>query len=165
MDALKYNSEPPILPASFSMYTVNRSALVMHSAEQMYQLVNDVGAYGDFLPWCSGSEVISESEQEMVATVTIAFKGLSKSFTTRNQLIRNQETRMQLVDGPFSELSGVWTYTELSDSASKIELNLEFGFSNKILAAAIGPVFHSIADSMVDSFSRRADELYGTGSI
>ncbi|MEM7196642.1 MAG: type II toxin-antitoxin system RatA family toxin [Pseudomonadota bacterium] len=145
------------------MYSVNRSALVMHSAKNMFDLVNDVGRYPEFLPWCGGSEVLSSDSDQMVASVTIAFKGIEKQFTTRNTLIQNEKTIVELVDGPFSDLSGEWRYTALSDTASKIELSLKFGFSNVLVGKVVGPIFHAIADSMVDSFCKRADQLYGSG--
>ncbi len=142
------------------MYTVERSALVMHTAAQMFTLINDVDRYQEFLPWCGGSKVIERREDIIVASVDIAFKGIRKSFTTHNQLLENQRTDMTLVDGPFSELSGYWQFKEISPEASKISLSLEFGFSNKLVGAVVGPVFKIIADSMVDSFCKRADQLY-----
>ncbi len=145
------------------MYKVERSALVMHSAERMCELVNDVDRYQDFLPWCGGSRVLSRDDGVYTASVDIAFKGLSKTFTTRNVTRGNEQTDMALVDGPFSELTGVWIFKPLSPEASKISLSLEFGFSNRVVEAVVGPVFKLIADSMVDSFVKRADELAGQG--
>lgn len=141
------------------MFTVERSALVMHSAEDMFALVNDVEQYSSFLPWCGGSEELSRTEDEIVASITIAFKGINKTFTTKNQLIGNQQILLTLVDGPFSTLSGAWEFTSLTAHASKIALNLEFDFPSKITAKVVGPVFKMIADSMVESFSERADAI------
>jgi len=142
------------------MYTVKRSALVMHSAENMAGLVNDVDRYTEFLPWCGGSKVLEQSETEMVASITITFKGIKKTFTTRNQMIGYEKTIMVLVDGPFNELYGYWLYKELGPEASKISLNLEFDFSNILITRTVGPVFKAIADSMVESFCKRADQIY-----
>ncbi|NKB77847.1 MAG: ubiquinone-binding protein [Gammaproteobacteria bacterium] len=142
------------------MYTVQRSALVLHSAENMAMLVNDVDRYDEFLPWCGGSRVLSRGENEMTAIVTIAFKGIRKSFTTKNQMIGNEQTLMALVDGPFESLWGCWTYKPLEENASKIALDLKFDFSSPIVGRVIGPVFKSIADSMVASFCDRADQIY-----
>jgi ribosome-associated toxin RatA of RatAB toxin-antitoxin module len=141
------------------MYKVERSALVMHPAERMCDLVNDVDRYHEFLPWCGGSRVLSRDEDGYTATVDIAFKGLKKSFTTRNVTEEGRLTEITLVDGPFSELSGSWTFEPLSEDASRISLVLEFGFSNRLVEKLVGPVFKTIADSMVDSFCRRADSL------
>jgi ribosome-associated toxin RatA of RatAB toxin-antitoxin module len=142
------------------MYKVERSALVMHSALNMFSLVNDVEHYSDFLPWCGGSRELSRTENEVIASITISFKGLKKEFTTRNQLIGHEKTVITLVDGPFSELSGFWEFIALEPNASKITLNLDFDFSNKVVGKVVGPVFKIIADSMIESFCKRADEIY-----
>ena len=97
------------------MYKVDRSAIVSHSAENMFALVNDVSAYEDFLPWCGGSKELERSESEVVASVTIAYKGIRKSFTTRNTLVGQEKTVLQLVDGPFSELYGEWNFVPLDE--------------------------------------------------
>ncbi len=142
------------------MYTVKRSALVTHSVWQMFTLVNDVGRYHEFLPWCGGSEEISRANGEVVASIKIAYKGIEKSFTTRNKPEGTRKIILTLVDGPFSELHGTWEFIQLEENASKVKLDLQFDFSNRLLGAVVGPVFRRIADSMVDSFVRRADEIY-----
>ncbi len=141
------------------MYQVERSALVMHPAAHLSELVNDVDRYQEFLPWCGGARVLSRDESGYTASVDIAFKGLKRSFTTRNTMVDDQRMEMVLVDGPFSDLSGTWTFKAISPEASRISLSLSFGFSNRVVEAAVGPVFRLIADSMVESFCRRADEL------
>ncbi|MYH91481.1 MAG: type II toxin-antitoxin system RatA family toxin [Gammaproteobacteria bacterium] len=141
------------------MYQVERSALVMHPAAHLSELVNDVDRYQEFLPWCGGARVLSRDDRGYTASVDIAFKGLKRSFTTRNTMVDDQRMEMVLVDGPFSDLSGTWTFKAISPEASRISLSLSFGFSNRVVEAAGGPVFRLIADSMVESFCRRADEL------
>ncbi len=148
--------------AQGEMYTVKRSALVTHSARKMFTLVNDVGRYHEFLPWCGGSEEISRASEEVIASITIAYKGIEKSFTTRNKLEGTQKIILTLVDGPFSELRGSWEFIHLEENASKVVLDLQFDFSNRLLGAVVGPVFMRIADSMVDSFVQRADEIYAS---
>jgi len=141
-------------------HQIARSALVQHSAAQMYALVNDIDLYQEFLPWCGSSKVLSHDGNEMVASVEIAFKGIRKTFTTRNTLTEDTRIDLALVDGPFSELTGTWEFKPISDQACRISLNLGFGFSNKLVERLLGPVFKKIADSMVDSFCKRADEIY-----
>ena len=143
------------------MYTVARSALVMHSAEDMYTLVNDIESYALFLPWCGGASVREHTDREMVAEVRIAFRGVGKSFTTRNRLEPFEKITMMLVDGPFSELSGAWTFKPLRRDACRISLDLRFDFSNAVTGRVVGPVFKHIADSMVDSFVGRAAQIHG----
>jgi len=98
----------------------------------------------------------------MIATLTIAFKGLRQSFTTRNDHMDGQRIGMRLVDGPFAMLTGEWTFTPLSESGCRVDFQLDYRFSNSVLEKVVGSVFDPIAKSFVDAFVRRADELYGT---
>jgi ribosome-associated toxin RatA of RatAB toxin-antitoxin module len=142
------------------MPQISRSALVPFSAEQMYQLVNDVHSYPDFLPGCTGSRVINASNNEMTAAVDVAKAGISKTFTTRNTLLDNQSINMQLVDGPFRSLMGGWHFTPPSPEACKVELHLDFEFTNKLIELAFGKVFKELAGNMVQAFTQRAKEVY-----
>lgn len=146
------------------MTTVNRSALVLHSAEQMFDLINDVQKYPDFLPWCSRTKLIDEDEEMIEATLFLEKGGLSYSFTTRNLKKRPEKMTISLVEGPFKSLEGVWTFTPLNDEASKVELNLNFEFSGKLTSLAMSKVFNSVASSLVDAFVGRAEQVYGSGS-
>ncbi|MCV6610305.1 MAG: type II toxin-antitoxin system RatA family toxin [Amphritea sp.] len=143
------------------MTQVDRSALVLHTAEQMFDLVNDVASYPQFLPWCSGSTVIESTDEVMQASLHVAKAGLKYSFTTRNDLERPQTIRMALVEGPFSSLSGIWTFKPLSEEACKVSLSLEFDFSGKLASMAMSKVFNQMAATMVDAFVSRADQVYG----
>jgi ribosome-associated toxin RatA of RatAB toxin-antitoxin module len=142
------------------MPQVNRSALVMYSAEQMYQLVNDVKAYPEFLPGCVNSEIIQQGPLTMVAEVGVAKAGIRNKFVTENTLSENQSIHMNLVDGPFKSLSGVWQFIPLDEQACKVALDLNFEFSNKLIAAAFGRVFNELAGNMVQAFVDRAKQVY-----
>jgi ribosome-associated toxin RatA of RatAB toxin-antitoxin module len=142
------------------MARINRSALVMYSAEQMYRLVNDVRAYPQFLPGCVASEVLETSPDSMLARVEVAKAGIHKSFTTRNRLTEARSIDMKLVDGPFRSLTGVWNFTPLDEQASKVELALEFEFSSRLVELAFGRIFHELVGSMVHAFTQRAKEVY-----
>ena len=142
------------------MERVERSALVPYSAEQMYQLVADIPRYPEFLKWCGGTEILSSEGETLTASITIAFKGLHKSFTTCNRMRPHESISVQLVDGPFSYLEGSWLFIPLDDTASKIELDLSFDFSSRVLSKIVGPVFSQIANSQVEAFHRRAQQLY-----
>jgi len=143
------------------MTQVNRSALVLHSAEQMFDLVNDVRNYPAFLPWCASTDVVSESSQELVATLHLAKSGLKYSFTTRNFLQRPDSMEITLVQGPFSSFRGKWTFTPLSEDASKVELQMDFEFKGKLTGLAMSKVFNSVATTLVDAFVMRADTVLG----
>ena len=142
------------------MTQVDRSALVLHTAEQMFDLVNDVTGYPEFLPWCTGTTIHESSDAVMQASLHVAKAGLKYSFTTRNDLQRPGEIRMSLVEGPFSKLTGVWVFTPLSYEACKVSLNLEFDFSGKLASLAMSKVFNQMAATMVDAFVSRADQVY-----
>lgn len=143
------------------MAQVDRSALVLHTAEQMFDLINDVERYPEFLPWCSRTELLSQSEDELVATLFLSKAGIKYSFTTRNQLRRPAQMIIELEDGPFSTLAGTWDFKALSDEACKVHLNLNFEFSGKITSLAMSKVFNQVATTLVDAFVARADEIYG----
>ena len=144
------------------MSHIKRSALVHYSPAEMYQLVNNVADYASFLPWCRSSVVKSESDTEMLASVEIAKGVLNKTFTTKNQLDKNHRIKLQLVDGPFKCLNGYWQFNALkTDNACKVNLELEFEFDSGLMSLAAKPIFTQIANSLVDSFCKRAVEVYG----
>lgn len=143
------------------MPNISKSALVPYTAAQMFDLVDKVSDYPEFLPWCGGAEELSRNEDEVNASVTISHSGINKAFTTCNRLQKNKMIEMELVNGPFKHLHGFWRFETLSDSACKVSLDLEYEFSSKLLGMAVGPVFNQIANSMVDSFCQRADKIYG----
>lgn len=143
------------------MTTIRKTALMPYSAAQMYALVDDIGSYPDFLPWCGGSEELSRTDEEVRASVTIAHKGIHKSFTTHNRNQPGKMIEMRLVDGPFKQLEGFWRFDDLGEDGCKISLDLEFEFSNRLIAMALGTVFNQIANTLVDAFCDRARKLYG----
>jgi len=128
----------------------------------MYDLVNDVGAYAEFLPWCKSSKVIDQSDREMIASIEMSRGVLNSTFTTRNRLQPDSMIEISLVDGPFRKLGGFWKFSQLkSKNACKISLELDFEFDSRLMSIAANPVFTQIANSLVDSFSKRAVEVYG----
>ena len=142
------------------MTSISRSALVMHSSQQMFDLVNDVQAYPDFLPDCSAVNIESQSDTKLVASLTLSKMGVEYSITTCNVLKSPESMVMTLVDGPFKSFEGVWTFTSLSEDASKVSLNMEFEVGSNITSFAIGKLFKQVATSMVDVFVTRAEEIY-----
>jgi ribosome-associated toxin RatA of RatAB toxin-antitoxin module len=142
------------------MTRISRSALVMHSAERMFDLVNDVRRYPEFLQGCEATHVIEESDNTLEARLTLAKAGFEQSFTTRNALQRPEKMTITLVEGPFSKFTGTWHFQVLSDEACKVTLELEFEMASKIAGAAMGALFKQVAGMMVDSFVKRAGEIY-----
>lgn len=144
------------------MSTVSRSALIMHTAQQMYDLVADVESYPEFLPWCQSARIISAEGDAIEASLNLARGSLGYEFATRNRMTRNESIEMQLLKGPFSHLYGVWAFKALGDEGCRVSLDLEFELSNPILQATVGAVFGQAMNKMVDAFCQRADVLYGT---
>jgi len=142
------------------MTIVKKSRVVPFPCEQMYNLVNDVENYAEFLPYFSKSLVHHRDEDEVQATLVITAAGMSKSFTTRNRLQANKMIEIRLVDGPFSHLEGFWRFDEVPEGCH-ISFDLEFDFAGRMLSMLLGPVFEQVTDKMVDAFCDRAQELYG----
>ncbi|PTN11786.1 type II toxin-antitoxin system RatA family toxin [Nitrosomonas aestuarii] len=143
------------------MAEIEKTVLVEYSAEQMFNLVDRVEQYPDFLPWCGGTVVDQQNETITHATVKINYHHVKHSFTTENKRNPPELIEMTLLDGPFEHLDGHWRFIPLSDEACKIEFRLHYTFSHKILEKLVGPVFHMIANSFVESFIERADAVYG----
>ncbi len=142
------------------MKQISRSALVSFSAEQMFHLVNDVARYPEFLPGCSGTCVLESSPEAMLASVDVSKAGISKTFTTSNELRHGEAIVMNLVDGPFKVLRGGWYFTPLDEQACKVELKLEFEFSSKMIELAFGKIFNELTSNMVNAFTKRAKQVY-----
>ena len=143
------------------MATVNKSALVLYSAAEMYALVDDIESYPRFLPWCRSTQVLSRDPDEVRARIEMHKGGVHKSFTTCNRLQPGKMIEIRLLEGPFLRLEGFWRFQSLRSDACKVSLDLEFEFSSQLLQLAIGPVFKQITSSLVEAFCKRAVELYG----
>ncbi|HAO32403.1 MAG TPA: type II toxin-antitoxin system RatA family toxin [Candidatus Competibacter sp.] len=143
------------------MATVNKSALVLYSAAEMYRLVEDIEAYPKFLPWCRSARILDSSGDEVRATIEMAKGGVHKSFTTRNRMQQHQSIDIRLLEGPFERLEGFWRFEALRVDASKVSLDMEFEFASTLLRMAVEPVFKQITNSLVDAFCKRAVDVYG----
>ena len=144
------------------MREVRRSALVAHSSQRMFALINDIESYPQFLPWCTSALVHSRTEQEIIATVGVRRGVLNSQFTTRNELTANRRICMRLVSGPFKTLEGDWTFTPVDvpgQPGCRIDLVLRFAFANRLTAMVFEPLFEETAVSMVDAFVARARVL------
>ncbi len=143
------------------MKTVEKSVLVLHSAEHMFELVDKVENYPKFLPWYSQTEIIAREGNELKARLFMDYLGIKQSFATHNRNIPGREIDMHLLDGPFKSLHGLWRFTPLGDDACKIEFKLQYEFSSSILSKVISPVFNSVTGKLVDAFIHEADRRYG----
>jgi ribosome-associated toxin RatA of RatAB toxin-antitoxin module len=133
------------------MPKISKNVLVRFSALQMYDLVNDVESYHAFLPGCVGGKVLE---------FDVSKAGISKTFTTRNQVVRAKSISLELENGPFKYMHGLWTFTELTEDACKVEFDLDFEFSSVLVDMAFGKVFKDLMSSMVMAFTDRAKVIY-----
>jgi ribosome-associated toxin RatA of RatAB toxin-antitoxin module len=144
------------------MTIVKKSRVVHFSCEQMFELVNQVEHYSEFLPYCTESTVHHRDIDEVRATLLISAAGMSKSFTTRNLLQQNKMIEIRLIDGPFSHLEGFWRFDPV-EQGCHLSFDLEFEFAGRMLSMLLGPVFEQVTNKMVDAFCERAEALYVRG--
>ena len=143
------------------MANVQKSLLIQHSAQRMYDLVTDIEKYPEFLPWCGGVEIYQSTPELMEAKININFKVVKQYFHTKNFQKAPTNIDMTFVSGPFKKFEGHWIFTSLAEDACKIEFSLHYEFSNFVLDKLIGPVFSVIANTFVNGFVKRANDLYG----
>lgn len=148
------------------MKHVRRSVLLWYSPREMYALVTGVDHYPRFLPWCESAEVLQRHDDGVTARLGLHYMGVRHAFTTRNVEVPDQSVTVGLVDGPFSLLDGTWLFQPLGrpgseEKACKIEFDLRYAFSSAALETVVSPVFDRVANTFVDSFVRRAEEVYG----
>ena len=142
------------------MKEIRRSAIVEHSAAQMFALVDDIASYPAFLPWCTAVDIEQVGDKKR-ATLTAAMRGIRQSFTTLNDVRPGEAIDMHLVEGPFRQFESSWRFVPLGAEACQIEFVLRYDFASRAIGTLLGPLFNHIADTMVDAFTRRADELHG----
>lgn len=145
--------------------TLARSALVLHPAATLYELVNDVPRYPAFVAGCVGARVLASGPDWMVARLELRRAGVELAFTTRNRLEPGRAIHMELLEGPFQRLSGTWRFEPLGERACKVSLALEFETDGRLLGMAAGRVLAAVADELVNSFTRRADSIHGRAGI
>ncbi|MEH8029596.1 type II toxin-antitoxin system RatA family toxin [Gallibacterium anatis] len=142
------------------MNRVSQTMLVPHSAEQMYQLVNNYQRYPEFLPGCISGKTLHQQGNELDAELIVSKAGIRLAFTTHNTMQPNQSIQMKLVEGPFKHLNGEWRFLELDEYSSQISLQLQFSFSNALVEKMFGKIFQQLTSQMVQAFKQRAKEIY-----
>ena len=142
------------------MTKIKKQALVTYSAHQMFSLVCDVESYPEFLPWCTGSNILESQDNYTVASVSVAIGKIKQTFTTANTIEADTSVIMRLVKGPFKELHGHWRFLENDMGGCQVMLEMEFEFKSKLLKHALGAAFKKITDSLVDAFIERAQDVY-----
>ncbi|MEY8877248.1 MAG: type II toxin-antitoxin system RatA family toxin [Leptothrix sp. (in: b-proteobacteria)] len=153
------------------MKHVKKSVLLWYSPREIYDLVVDVPAYPQFLPWCQRAELLAGDAGAVTARLHLAYAGVKHAFTTRNVHVEGESVSMSLVDGPFSKLEGLWRFVPIGTPASvtpgggaqacRVEFELAYAFSSRPLELVVSPVFDRIANTFVDAFVARAEQVHG----
>lgn len=139
---------------------IARSALVVHSAMDMYRLVEAVPAYPQFLSWCAEATVHEQSTETQKASLTVVVAGIRQQFTTINTLVSGKRVEMKLLEGPFKDLQGEWCFLQLGEEGCKISLELDFEMTSGVMSVMFGKGFGKVADRLVDDFCRHAEKVY-----
>jgi ribosome-associated toxin RatA of RatAB toxin-antitoxin module len=145
------------------MADVKKLVLVEHSAPRMFELVDRVEDYPQFLPWCDRTELLRRDELVTAARLHINYHGIRAHFSTENDKLHPTHMRIKLMDGPFHQLEGTWDFKPLGETACRIDFDLHYEFSSKLLEKVVGPVFHHIANTLVDSFVKRVEQIEPRG--
>jgi len=140
------------------MHRVRKNAIVFHSKNKMFRLVDLIENYPKFLPWCGSTKIIERNNNKTIASIEINYRGIKQTFTTENTKKINQKMDIKLINGPFKSLSGEWLFKELEKDSCQIELKLEYQFNNIILEKLISPVFNMIANTFIDEFIKEANK-------
>ncbi|HJU22894.1 MAG TPA: type II toxin-antitoxin system RatA family toxin [Casimicrobiaceae bacterium] len=145
------------------MRSVKRSVLVPYAAPQMFELVDRVDLYPQFLPWCGGTRVLAQEGNRKTARIDIDYHGVRAHFTTDNVNRPPDSIVVTLKDGPFRHLHGEWRFKALGEHGCKVEFDLTYEFATSLLDRIIGPVFAHIANTFIDAFVKRAERVYSAG--
>ena len=141
------------------MNYIKKKESINTDVRTIFNLINQIDKYSDFLPWCKKSKIISDTNNAMIGVITVSKNFADWTFTTKNNYIINKKIDLRLVDGPFNHLSGCWNFSEIDKNNTLINFNLEYEFSNKIIELTLKPVFSSIMSSILDSFISEAFKI------
>ena len=143
------------------MTEISKTTVVPYTPEEMYVLVNDIESYPAFLPWCSAAKILTQQEESLTATLSLALGKIKQSFTTENTMQDGSRIEIQLIEGPFKHMSGYWKFNPEDEQSCHIQLQMNYEFKNKIIKYALGKVFYIVMDTLVESFVQRAQQIYG----
>ncbi|MEH6592132.1 MAG: type II toxin-antitoxin system RatA family toxin [Halioglobus sp.] len=143
------------------MTTISRSALLPYTADRLFDLVNDIESYPEYMDGCVGAKVTLREATLVEARLDLAKGGITQSFSTRNRLQGTELITLELLEGPFEYFEGRWGFQTLGDAACKLSLQLEFSVNSKVLGVAAARLFEMVTDNLVDALGERARQLYG----
>ncbi|MDZ4813565.1 MAG: type II toxin-antitoxin system RatA family toxin [Pseudomonadota bacterium] len=138
------------------MSSISRSVLITRPVKLVFDLINEVEGYPKRFDWCREATILERDKSGMTARLDLQYAGFNSVFTTRNSVRPLKRIDLKLVEGPFSDLRGSWSFTALGDSGCRVELDLDFEFAGRWVGSALAMGFQGLADRMVDDFSRAA---------
>lgn len=141
--------------------SITKSAEVPYSADQMYDLVNNVEAYPEFLPWCKDTSIISQGEDYMTASISLTKGKVKQTFTTRNYMVPGRRIEVSLLEGPFKHLEGYWEFEPKDTRSCNVYIKMDFEFKNRLIKLALEKIFSHIVNTLIDKFTDRAGQVYG----
>lgn len=144
---------------------IHKNAIVPYTAQQMYELINNIEQYPAFLPWCKSVEILTSSENTIEARVRVAKGPWQKSFSTRNTLKPNSSVSMKLLNGPFHHLEGRWHIEATGVDQTVVNFELNFEFNNTLLSFTAGPLIHNVANTLMKAFIDRANLIYASNIV
>ncbi len=144
------------------MTEISKTTVVPYTSDEMYILVSDIESYPTFLPWCTAAKILSQQEERLTASLSLALGKIKQSFTTENTMQNGSRIDMKLIEGPFKHLTGYWRFTQEDEQSCHIHLHMHFEFKNKIIKHTLGKAFYKVMDTLVESFVRRAQQIYGS---
>jgi len=144
------------------MTEISKTTVVPYTPVEMYVLVNDIESYPTFLPWCTAAKILSQQEESLTATLSLALGKIKQSFTTENTMQDGSRIDIRLIEGPFKHLSGYWRFIQEDEQSCHIHLHMNYEFKSKIIKHTIGKAFYIVIDTLVDSFVQRAQQIYGS---
>ncbi len=145
------------------MPQVSQQDTVPYTCAQMYDLVNQIDRYPSFIPWCTETQIMYQDDQVMVAALTFNFQGITQSFTTKNTLTAPHQIVIELVQGPFKDLAGTWHFSPVEHEGAYhclITLDMDYTFSNSLVALVFEPAFVKLSDLLIQSFKEEAARVY-----
>jgi len=143
------------------MADIQKKVLIEFTPAQMFALVDSCEDYPQFLPWCSSVQLLARTDEVTAAMLCVNYHGIKTHFSTENAKRYPTKMLIRLTDGPFTRFDGGWRFTPLGETACKVELELHYSFSSRLLEKVLSPVFNHIGNTLVEAFVKRAGQIYG----
>ena len=138
------------------MKNIHKEEDINIDIETIFNLINDIKSYPNYLPWCTKSEVTGESTDIIIGKIFISKSFINWNFSTKNTIKKNESISLELVDGPFESLTGKWLFSPINQFNTRVSLDIDYEFKSSIIELSIEPIFSSIMNSILKSFVQEA---------